>query len=29
LGCADGVFTRPEAEAYLQAHLLPVTSHRT
>jgi sugar/nucleoside kinase (ribokinase family) len=29
LGCADGVFTRPEAEAYLQAHRLPVRSHST
>jgi sugar/nucleoside kinase (ribokinase family) len=27
LGCADGVFTRPEADAYAQAHHLPVTIH--
>ena len=29
LGCADGVFTRAEADAYLQTHRLPVTSSRT
>jgi sugar/nucleoside kinase (ribokinase family) len=28
LGCTDGVLTRPEAEAYLQTHRPPVTSHR-
>jgi sugar/nucleoside kinase (ribokinase family) len=28
LGCAEGVFTRPEADAYLQAHRLPVTGHQ-
>jgi sugar/nucleoside kinase (ribokinase family) len=28
LGCTDGVLTRPEAEAYLETHRPPVTSHR-
>jgi sugar/nucleoside kinase (ribokinase family) len=28
LGCTDGVLTRLEAEAYLQTHRPPVTSHR-
>jgi sugar/nucleoside kinase (ribokinase family) len=27
LGCTDGVFTRSEAEAYLQTHQPPVISH--
>ncbi len=29
LGCTGGVFTRAEAEAYLQTHLLPITSIKT
>lgn len=29
LGCTAGVFTRAEAEAYLQSHQLPVTSFKT
>ena len=29
LGCTGGVFTRAEAEAYLQTHQLPITSYRT
>jgi sugar/nucleoside kinase (ribokinase family) len=29
LGCTGGVFTRAEAEAYLQSHRLPVTSYKT
>jgi sugar/nucleoside kinase (ribokinase family) len=29
LGCTGGVFTRAEAEAYLQSHQLPITSYKT
>jgi sugar/nucleoside kinase (ribokinase family) len=29
LGCTAGVFTRPEAEMYLQSHKLPITSFKT
>ncbi len=29
LGCTGGVFTRAEAEAYLQMHPLPITSIKT
>jgi sugar/nucleoside kinase (ribokinase family) len=29
LGCTDGIFTRAEAEAYIQAHPLAITSHKT
>jgi sugar/nucleoside kinase (ribokinase family) len=29
LGCTGGVFTRAEAEMYLQSHQLPITSYKT
>ena len=29
LGCTGGVFTRSEAESYLQSHQLPITSFKT
>ena len=29
LGCTGGVFTRSQAEAYLQSHQLPITSYKT